>query len=73
MVADTITRVQTNTSFLTKNKNKPIEIAKDVYVNNKNWQNIFSYLVLYGETDYYPKKSFDNNNIAYNIDKKSIS
>ncbi|MBD5068689.1 MAG: hypothetical protein HDT50_00595 [Lactobacillus sp.] len=41
-------------------------------IDKENYQSLFSYVILYGETDYYPKESFSNNDILSNQGAKSI-
>lgn len=59
-------------NLLKSNNNDLKTIKTNVLVNNRTYKNIFSYLVLYGETDYFPKQSFNENNIKINKNARSI-
>ena len=48
-------------------------IPNDAIIRNSNYNNIFDYSILYGETDYYPKMAFDNledRNVSVEINPK---
>ncbi|KRM05517.1 hypothetical protein FC89_GL001216 [Liquorilactobacillus ghanensis DSM 18630] len=47
--------IAANHNFLTKDKGNLISLPINALINKNNYNNIFSYLVLYGETDYYHK------------------
>ncbi|MFT8901465.1 hypothetical protein [Liquorilactobacillus nagelii] len=57
--------IAANHNFLAENKGKLVSLPINALINKNNYDNIFSYLVLYGETDYYPKFSA-NHTLAYN-------
>lgn len=57
--------IAANHNFLTENKGNLVSLPINALINSNNYDNIFSYLVLYGETDYYPKFSA-NHTLAYN-------
>lgn len=59
-------------SSLSKNTASPVTIPSDVLLDKGNYKNIFTYLIMYGETDYYPKQSFDHNDISSNKNTQSI-
>lgn len=72
IVTDTVTRIYTGGINLEKNTSSLVALPKNVYVSKNNYVNIFSYLVLFGETDYYHKQSFDNNDINSNKNAQTI-
>src|SRR5699024_3501176 len=47
-------------NILKKNAEPAKIISNDAIIKNSNYNNIFDYSILYGETDYYPKVAFDN-------------
>src|SRR5699024_11117238 len=47
-------------NILKKNAEPAKIIPNDAIIKNSNYNNIFDYSILYGETDYYPKVAFDN-------------
>lgn len=47
-------------NLLQKNTEPTKIIPNDAIVKNSNYDNIFDYSILYGETDYYPKVAFNN-------------
>lgn len=54
-------------NLLQKNTEPTKIIPNDAIIKNSNYDNIFDYSILYGETDYYPKVAFNN------LDDGSIS
>lgn len=72
IVTDTVTRIYAGGINLEKNTSSLVALPKNVYVSKNNYVNIFSYLVLFGETDYYHKQSFDNNDINSNKNAQTI-
>ncbi|WP_051006473.1 hypothetical protein [Liquorilactobacillus vini] len=54
-----------NHNFLTENKGNLTSLPINALINKNNYNNIFSYLVLYGETDYYYEYSAKDT-LAYN-------
>ena len=47
-------------------------VPQGAVLDHANYKLLFDYLVLYGETDYYPKRSFANNYITTNPAAQSI-
>ena len=47
-------------------------VPQGAVLDHANYKLLFDYLVLYGETDYYPKQSFANNYITTNPAAQSI-
>lgn len=47
-------------------------IPNDAVVNKENYNNIFKYIILYGEMDYYPKEAFNKfwNNVSEEVNPK---
>ena len=62
VVTDTIARTNSNAVYLQKNTTALATLPVNSYVNSSNYSNIFTYLVLFGETDYYPKQSYASYN-----------
>lgn len=60
------------TAYLTKSDNTLTALPVDAIIDKHNYYNIYTYRVLYGETDYYPKASFSGNDIDNNIRAQSI-
>ena len=54
-----------NQNYLLESKGAPIPLPINALVDKSNYNNIFSYLVLNGETDYYPKYA-DKDTGSYN-------
>lgn len=71
MASENILRIDNNNNKITRSQGLN-QLPENVLVNKYDYNNIFSYLVLYGETDYYPKQSFDNNDINSNNNTKTI-
>lgn len=47
-------------------------VPSGALLDKENYQNLFSYIILYGETDYYHKQAYSDNQIANNELAKSI-
>lgn len=47
-------------------------IPNDAVIKKENYNNIFKYIILYGETDYYPKAAFNKfeNNVSEEVNPK---
>ncbi len=46
-----------NNNYLMKSKDEKVALPINSLVNKKNYNDIFTYLVLFGETDYYPRQA----------------
>lgn len=58
--------------MLRENDDRFAVVPQGAVLDKKNYDILFDYLILYGETDYYPKQSFGNNNIITNENAQSI-
>lgn len=69
-----IGRIQTKNSDYSQTKkiSKFESMPYNTQFDKNNYNNMFKYLVHFGETDYYHKESFDNNNIKKNKNTQSI-
>ncbi|MGI1827001.1 hypothetical protein [Ligilactobacillus salivarius] len=47
-------------------------IPNDAVINKENYNNLFKYIILYGEMDYYPKEAFNKfwNNVSEEVNPK---
>lgn len=73
VVTDTIARTNSNAIYLQKNTTALATLPVNSYVNSSNYSNIFTYLILFGETDYYPKQSYASyNNINSSVNAQTI-
>ena len=73
-LADVFVQIHTLQGNTLKKNAEPTKIIpNDAIIKNANYNNIFDYSILYGETDYYPKVAFDNlkdNNISAEVNPK---
>lgn len=73
-LADVFVQIHTLQGNTLKKNAEPTKIIpNDAIIKNANYNNIFDYSILYGETDYYPKIAFDNlkdNNISAEVNPK---
>lgn len=73
-LADVFVQIHTLQGNTLKKNAEPTKIIpNDAVIKNANYNNIFDYSILYGETDYYPKVAFDNlkdNNISAEVNPK---
>lgn len=73
-LADVFVQIHTLQGITLKKNAEPTKIIpNDAIIKNANYNNIFDYSILYGETDYYPKVAFDNlkdNNISAEVNPK---
>lgn len=72
-VTDVITRIDSNRIHLKKSNKELVTLPVNAYVDKDDYSNIFTYLVLFGETDYYPKQSYASyNNINSSVNAQTI-
>lgn len=66
-------KIHTSQGNLLKNNTELTAfIPNDAVIKKENYNNIFKYIILYGETDYYPKAAFNKfeNNISEEVNPK---
>lgn len=66
-------KIHTSQGNLLKNNTELTTfIPNDAVIKKENYNNIFKYIILYGETDYYPKEAFNKfwNNVSEEVNPK---
>lgn len=66
-------KIHTSQGNLLKNNTELTAfIPNDAVIKKENYNNIFKYIILYGETDYYPKVAFNKfeNNVSEEVNPK---
>ena len=66
-------KIHTSQGNLLKNNTELTTfIPNDAVIKKENYNNIFKYIILYGETDYYPKAAFNKfeNNVSEEVNPK---
>ncbi|KRM19376.1 hypothetical protein FC40_GL000187 [Ligilactobacillus hayakitensis DSM 18933 = JCM 14209] len=64
--------LNSNNNYLVKNSQVLKTLPDDQVITKENYQDMFSYTILFGETDYYPKQSYNGNNPNSNEFANSI-
>lgn len=64
--------INNNNNYLIKNSGGLEKLPNDKVISKENYQDIFTYTIVYGETDYYSKESYNGNDLNSNKLAKSI-